>query len=142
MANYAIGDVQGCFTALKQLLEKIQFDPHQDILWFTGDLVNRGTHSLETLRFIKKLGNHHPVVLGNHDLHLLSLAHNAHSGWEEDTLHDILTAPDRDELLAWLIQKPLLHYDDQLGFTMVHAGFAPQWDLATAKALAKEVETI
>jgi bis(5'-nucleosyl)-tetraphosphatase (symmetrical) len=142
MAHYAIGDVQGCFDALNQLLDKIQFNPNQDILWFTGDLVNRGKHSLETLRFIKNLKSKHRIVLGNHDLHLLARAFNAHPGWREDTLNEILTAPDRDELISWVLHLPLLYHDDALGYTMVHAGIAPSWDLETAKSLAHEVESV
>ena len=140
--NYAIGDVQGCFFALKKLLSLIQFDPIQDTLWFTGDLVNRGPQSLETLRFIKNLGEKHHVILGNHDLHLLAVAHNAHPGWQEDTLNEILTAPDCNDLIQWLIQKPLLYYDATTGFMMVHAGVAPDWDLQTAQQLAREVENV
>ncbi|MCD6038974.1 MAG: apaH [Gammaproteobacteria bacterium] len=140
--NYAIGDVQGCFNVLEKLLEHIQFDLNEDRLWFVGDLVNRGPQSLSTLRFIKNLGDRHPVVLGNHDLHLLALSHQAHPGWKEDTLEAILTAPDRDELMAWLSQRPLLYHDPLSGFTMVHAGLAPEWDLLTAKRLAKEVEAV
>lgn len=142
MSTYAIGDLQGCFSALKKLLEHIQFDPSQDTLWFTGDIVNRGPQSLETLRFVKNLKNAQHMVLGNHDLHLLAVAHGAHPGWKEDTLKEILEAPDRDELIHWLSHQPLLHHDEQLGFTMVHAGLAPNWDLATAQSLAKEVETV
>lgn len=141
MATYAIGDVQGCFSALEKLLAYIEFDPKKDTLWFTGDLVNRGPESLETLRFIKKLKKQH-VVLGNHDLHLLAVAHKAHASWREDQLNDILFAPDRDELITWLQHQPLLHHDKELGFVMVHAGLAPSWDLETAKKLAHEVETI
>lgn len=137
MPTYAIGDIQGCFEPLQRLLEKIQFDPAQDTLWFTGDIVNRGPASLATLRFIKQLKNK-IVVLGNHDLHLLAVAHGAHVGWPDDTLQDILTAPDRDELLAWLQQQPILHFDKYL---LVHAGLAPSWDLLTAQKLAREVET-
>lgn len=139
MATYAIGDVQGCFAPLKKLLEHIQFNPHQDTLWFTGDLVNRGLQSLEVLRFVKSLGDRQRIVLGNHDLHLLAVAQLAHPGWQEDTLKPILEAPDRDELLHWLAQQPLLHHDQKLGFTMVHAGLANAWDLPTAIKLAKEV---
>src|SRR3990167_1092486 len=142
MPTYAIGDVQGCFSALKTLLAHISFHPKTDTLWFTGDLVNRGSQSLETLRFIKNLGNRHRIVLGNHDLHLLAVASNAHAGWKEDTLNAILTANDRKELLDWLIQQPLFHHDEKLGFSLVHAGLAPAWDLMTAKKLANEVETI
>ncbi len=142
MATYAIGDVQGCFFALEKLLEKIQFNSAKDVLWFTGDLVNRGPQSLETLRFVKNLGKHQQIVLGNHDLHLLAMAHEAHAGWPDDTLAPILKAGDRDELIEWLIQQPLLHHDETLGFTLIHAGLAPAWDLALAKKLAAEVETI
>lgn len=142
MSTYAIGDIQGCFAPLEKLLEHIQFDPSKDQLWFTGDLVNRGPQSLETLRFVKNLGENQHIVLGNHDLHLLALSHQAHPGWEDDTLQAILQAPDREELLNWLRHQPLLHHDATLNYTMVHAGLAPAWDLATAQRLAHEVETI
>lgn len=138
MSTYAIGDVQGCFDSLQKLLDKIEFDPKQDQLWFTGDLVNRGPQSLETLRFVKNLGNQCITVLGNHDLHLLAKASGNHPGWEEDTLDDILKASDRDELLHWLSHQPLLHHQHE--FVLVHAGLAANWDLMTAKKLAAEVE--
>lgn len=142
MATYAIGDLQGCLTPLEKLLTKIHFDPASDTLWFTGDLVNRGTQSLQTLRFVKNLGAQHRIVLGNHDLHLLALAHHAHPGWEDDTLTDIFNAPDRLELLSWLQQQPLIQNDESLGYTMVHAGLAPGWTLQAALALAQEVQTV
>lgn len=143
MSTYAIGDVQGCFDALMKLLDKIKFDPHQDKLWFTGDLINRGPDSLSALRFIKNLGKNHVTVLGNHDLHLLAVANAAHAGWPEDTLKPILEAHDKNELLHWLTQQPLLHYDEKLNYLMVHAGIAPMWDLKKAIQLAHEVtETI
>ncbi|HSW70318.1 MAG TPA: symmetrical bis(5'-nucleosyl)-tetraphosphatase [Gammaproteobacteria bacterium] len=142
MATYAIGDLQGCFFALEKLLQEIAFNPNQDNLWFTGDLVNRGPQSLETLRFIKNLGKNQRIVLGNHDLHLLAVAHDAHQGWPDDTLAPILKAKDREELIDWLLHQPLLHHDEALGFTMIHAGLAPTWDLSIAKKLAGEVESI
>ncbi|EKD72398.1 MAG: hypothetical protein ACD_45C00684G0006 [uncultured bacterium] len=142
MTTYAIGDVQGCFSALEKLLQKIHFDARKDTLWFTGDLVNRGSQSLEAIRFVKSLGESQRMVLGNHDLHLLALAHQAHLGWRDDTLTDILTAPDREELIDWLLQQPLFYYDVSLGYAMVHAGLASAWNLAIAKRLAKEVEDI
>ncbi len=142
MSTYAVGDIQGCFKPLQALLQHIHFDPEKDTLWFTGDLVNRGPESLAVLRFIKKLGKKHRIVLGNHDLHLLARARGAHPGWQEDTLDEILKAPDRDELLRWLSEQPLIHHDEKLGFTMVHAGLAATWDLTLAKKLSREVETI
>jgi bis(5'-nucleosyl)-tetraphosphatase (symmetrical) len=142
MAIYAIGDVQGCFYELQLLLEHIHFDPECDHLWFTGDLVNRGPHSLETLRFVKGLGERAVVVLGNHDLHLLAVACDAERLKRHDTLRPVLRAPDRDELLGWLRHRPLLHHDPAVGFVLIHAGLPPQWGLALARSCAAEVEKV
>src|SRR3990167_9597886 len=140
MATYVVGDVQGCFAALKNLLEKIQFDEASDTLWSTGDLVNRGPQSLEVLRFYKSLGDKHKTVLGNHDLHLLAVASGAHEAKSGDTLADILNAADKQDLLTWLAHRPLLIHEQ--GYVMTHAGMAPAWNLATAKACAQEVEVV
>ncbi len=139
MAIYAIGDIQGCFNELQSLLEEIGFDPKQDTLWFTGDLVNRGPQSLEVLRFIKNLGHQHVVVLGNHDLHLLAVYYGARELQRNDTLATILAAPDREELMDWLRARPLFHSGEQ-GYVMSHAGLAPMWSVADANRLTKEVE--
>ena len=141
MAIYAIGDIQGCFDELQQLLQLINFDQAKDRLWFCGDLVNRGPKSLETLRFVKGLGDRAVTVLGNHDLHLLAKAEGFGKQLAKDTLDPILNAPDKDELMHWLRHQPLLHHDAELGYTMVHAGLSPQWDLATAKACANKLES-
>lgn len=143
MAVYAIGDIQGCYDELQELLASLHFDRHQDRLWFVGDLVNRGPKSLETLRFVRGLGPAAVSVLGNHDLHLLAAAHGIHPGSvDDDTLEPILAAPDREELIDWLRRLPLLHYDGKLGYLMVHAGLPPQWDLALAQRCAAEVEAV
>ena len=140
MATYAIGDVQGCAGALRSLLAHLGFAPERDRLWFAGDLVNRGPHSLAVLRFVRDLGERAVTVLGNHDLHLLASAAGARALKSRDTFGDVLHAPDRDELLAWLRRQPLLHEDPESGYTLVHAGLAPQWTLGEARALACEVE--
>jgi len=141
MTTYAIGDIQGCFEPLQRLLEKIRFDPAEDTLWFAGDLVNRGPDSLSVLRFVKSLGNSAVTVLGNHDLHLLAVANGHLRYHKKDTFHDVLEAPDRDELIGWLRHQPLLHHDEaKIGVTMLHAGLPPQWDLALAEQSAREVE--
>jgi len=143
MPTYAIGDIQGCFSYLEQLLDKIQFDPKKDFLWFTGDLINRGPQSLETLRFIKGLAQHNQAitVLGNHDLTLLAVGYKkAPYNPLHHTFSDILNAPDKNELLDWLRHQPLLYHDVALGYAVVHAGLHPQWDLTLALSLAKEVE--
>jgi bis(5'-nucleosyl)-tetraphosphatase (symmetrical) len=137
MATYAIGDVQGCHDELVLLLETIAFDPRHDRLWFTGDLVNRGPKSAQTLRLIMSLGEAATVVLGNHDLFLLSLAAGhgrLHAG---DTMQEVLEAPDREKLLDWLRTRDIAHFED--GFLMVHAGVLPQWTAAQVLALAGEV---
>ena len=143
MATYAIGDIQGCYDELQRLLDKLHFDPASDRLWLTGDLVNRGPQSLEVLRLVKGLGEKAVTVLGNHDLHLLALWQNHHRHFKvNDTLADIFTAPDGEELLHWLRCQPLLHYDAELDFAMLHAGLPPQWNLEQAQACAHEVESV
>lgn len=142
MATYAIGDVQGCYEPLRCLLDSIAFDPTHDMLWFAGDVVNRGLQSLESLRYVKNLGRAAVTILGNHDLHLLVVAAGYSKKQRGDTLEAILRAPDREDLLHWLRQQPLMHADDALGFAMVHAGLLPQWSIAQALALAGEVEQV
>lgn len=141
MSTYAIGDIQGCYDELQQLLDQVQFDAAQDRLWLVGDLVNRGPKSLETLRFIKGLGERATTVLGNHDLHLLAVWKNPkRHAKSSDTLRAILRAPDCDELMDWLRHQPLLHHEN--GWTMVHAGLSPEWTLQQAIDCAREVETV
>jgi bis(5'-nucleosyl)-tetraphosphatase (symmetrical) len=140
VALYAIGDIQGCDAELGTLLETLDFSPERDRLWFVGDLVNRGPASLEVLRRVHALGEAATVTLGNHDLHLLAVAHGCARLKGDDTLADILGAPDRDSLLEWLLHRPLLAEDRRLNLCLVHAGLSPQWDLATARACAREVE--
>ena len=139
MATYAIGDIQGCFTSLMALLNRVDFDPAHDRLWLVGDLVNRGPDSLRTLRFVRELGPAAVTVLGNHDLYLLMVAYGAvRSRGKDDTIQAVLDAPDRDALLGWLRTRPLMHVED--GFAMVHAGLLPNWTVTQARALAREVE--
>jgi len=141
MPTYAIGDVQGCYRELQDLLATIAFGA-QDSVWLTGDIVNRGPQSLETLRFIKALGAQAITVLGNHDLHLLTVAANAVPLKQKDTLQDVLAAKDREELLDWLRQLPLVHYDKTLNYLLVHAGIPPQWNITSACTYAHEVEKV
>jgi bis(5'-nucleosyl)-tetraphosphatase (symmetrical) len=143
MATYVIGDVQGCHEELLRLLDKLHYDPTQDVLWFAGDLVNRGPKSLETLRFAKSLGEGLVSVLGNHDLHLLAAVQGNTRHYKASSgLEPILKAEDCDELCHWLQHRPLLHRDSQLGYSLIHAGLPPQWDIKTACACAQEVEAV
>jgi bis(5'-nucleosyl)-tetraphosphatase (symmetrical) len=138
MATYAIGDVQGCHTALAALLDRIGFAASRDRLWFVGDLVNRGVQSLEVLRFVRGLGDRAVVVLGNHDLHLLTFAAGLARRRADDTLDDVVAAPDAAELLEWLRFRPMAHAEGE--YFMVHAGLLPSWTVAQALDLAAEVE--
>lgn len=138
MAIYAIGDVQGCFDELLRLLDFIAFNENTDQLWFAGDLVNRGPKSLETLRFVKGLGDAATTVLGNHDMHLLAASCTQKIAQKKDSLTQVLEAPDRDELIDWLRHRPLFHYNDD--FCLVHAGLPPQWDFKKTKKMAALVE--
>ncbi len=138
MAIYVLGDVQGCFDDLRLLLDTINYDQDEDTLWFAGDLVNRGPKSLEVLRFVKNLPRS-LCVLGNHDLSLLALAYTTKK-LHSHTLGDILTAPDKDELLTWLRHLPLLHHDLNHNTCLVHAGIYPSWDIEKASHFAREVE--
>ena len=140
MSIYAIGDIQGCYLQLQQLLNKLNFDPANDKLWFAGDIINRGPDSLETLRFIKSLGENAITVLGNHDLHLLAVANGRGKQGKKDTIKNVLNAPDRDELLDWLLHRPLIHYDKELDICLVHAGIYPYWTIEQSINYAGEVE--
>lgn len=140
MADYAVGDLQGCLEPLKCLLEHVSFDPARDRLWLVGDLVNRGPESLETLRYLYGIRDSVICVLGNHDLHLLAASRKIDRLKKGDTLDDILQAPDRDQLLDWVRQQKLMHYDAERNVAMVHAGIPPQWSLKKALKYAGEVE--
>jgi bis(5'-nucleosyl)-tetraphosphatase (symmetrical) len=140
MATYAVGDVQGCFSELEHLLQIIEFNQLTDQLWFVGDLVNRGPQSLETIQFIKSLGNAAQCVLGNHDVHLLACHAGLQSCKPKSSLRPILDSHHVVDIIHWLRKQPLLHHDAKLNWTMVHAGMLPQWDLALASSCAREVE--
>ena len=134
-ATVAVGDIQGCLDRLHELLHAVADEP---ALVFVGDLVNRGPQSLQALRFVKSLGDRATALLGNHDLHLLAVAAGIRPLHADDTLREILAAPDRDELLDWLRARPLAHF--AAGALFVHAGVLPQWTVARTLALAAEVE--
>lgn len=138
MAIYAIGDVQGCYDSLQRLLDKLEFSPEKDQLWFAGDLVSRGRKSLKTLRFIKSLGDSAIVVLGNHDISLLAMYYGVFR--PSSSLKKVVHAKDGEELISWLRSRSIMHVDETLGFCMVHAGVSPVWTLPKAQKYAKEME--
>ena len=139
MAHYLIGDVQGCDEPLARLLDTVDFSPSRDTLYLLGDLVNRGPASLAVLRRLMALEGAAHCLLGNHDLHLLAVAHGVRKPHRSDTLDGILQAPDREALLHWLRHRPMALQTQ--GWLLVHAGVLPGWDAAQTLALAHEFET-
>ncbi|MGI9328930.1 MAG: symmetrical bis(5'-nucleosyl)-tetraphosphatase [Pseudomonadales bacterium] len=139
MTTYAVGDIQGCYRELSELLEKLAFGA-ADSLWVLGDLVNRGPDSLAVLQLLYSMRAQLRIVLGNHDLHLLAMHYGGHSPNRSDTVAQVLAAADCDELLDWLRRQPLLVQDPALGYVMTHAGIPHIWSLAAARGYAAEVE--
>lgn len=142
MTDYAIGDIQGCYDRLLEVLGKVSFSPSRDRLWVAGDIINRGPSSLETLRYVKNLGSSAVVVLGNHDLHLLAVAMGGHKVKKKDTLHDILDAPDQEELVRWLLMQNICVHDRRRNLVMSHAGLPHIWTAEQGTALATELEAV
>lgn len=142
MSTYLIGDIHGCYDELKIILAQVRFDPAVDTLWLTGDLVARGPGSLEVLRLVRSLGDSVRLVLGNHDLHLLAVYAGISRNKPKDRITPLLEAPDADELINWLRRQPVLQVDEEKKLVMAHAGITPQWDLATARQCAREVEAV
>jgi bis(5'-nucleosyl)-tetraphosphatase (symmetrical) len=136
--DYLIGDLQGCCQPLDRLLAQVDFSASRDHIYLLGDLVNRGPDSLATLRRLRALDASASCLLGNHDLHLLAVAHGVRPPSRGDTLEDVLTSPDCPALMDWLRRQRLAIFER--GWLMLHAGVVPQWDLATTLALAAGVE--
>jgi bis(5'-nucleosyl)-tetraphosphatase (symmetrical) len=141
MAAYAIGDVQGCYNSLCRLLDKLKFDDSADELWLAGDLVNRGPDSARVIRLARELGRVR-AVLGNHDLHLLAVSEGFRKTKRTDTFSDILSADDREALLSWLRNQPLLHFDKERRTVLVHAGLLPGWSLNQARSFAGDISAL
>ncbi len=142
MAVYAIGDIQGCFHELNDLLDAVAFAPGCDELLLVGDLINRGPQNLETVRLIMSLGDTAVSVLGNHDLHFLAVCLGGHKPGRSDTFHDLLDAPDRDAIVDWYRRQPLLVVDERFDVVIAHAGVPHIWSVEAAAAYAAEVEAV
>jgi len=138
MAVWAVGDIQGCYDSLQELLQKINFNPEVDKLWVAGDLVNRGDKSLETLNYLYGIKDSIKVILGNHDIALIA----AYAGVKKsnETIQPILDAPNAKELVDWLRHQPFLVWDFNLGYMMAHAGVSPQFDFGMAVSHASRIE--
>jgi len=138
MSTWAIGDVHGCYRTLRKLLKRIAFDPAADRLWMTGDLVNRGPGSLETLEWARDLDGRITTVLGNHDLHLLAVACGVAEERSRDTLKPVLRSKRCDELVGWLARRPLVARQGR--YLLVHAGLLPEWSADDAERVGRTLE--
>jgi bis(5'-nucleosyl)-tetraphosphatase (symmetrical) len=135
---WAVGDIQGCYSAFMRLLERIDFDPSQDRLWIAGDLVNRGEKSLEVLEYLYSIRDRVDVVLGNHDVTLLAVYWGLKKS--NPTLDPILASPNVEQLIGWLRAQPFVQYDERLGYMMVHAGIPPAFDLEMALHFSQNLQ--
>jgi bis(5'-nucleosyl)-tetraphosphatase (symmetrical) len=142
MATYAVGDLQGCYEPLARALDSVNFDQSKDTLLCVGDLVNRGPHSLKVLNFLRSLEKQCISVLGNHDIHLLSMIYGVREPKTNDTFTDVLDAPNLPEICEWLRQQPLMIVDDNRKYIVCHAGIYPWWTLSQAKSYANEVAAV
>ena len=143
MARYAIGDIQGCYSSLMELLHKIDFNPSKDVLYLVGDLVNRGAESLNVLRWAYKNQDSLVAVLGNHDIYLLARYSGIRGADADETVGDILKADDADKLIGWLRSCPLIYQDAD--YILVHAGIYPVMDfnklLFVAHAVSQHLQS-
>nr|WP_136252561.1 symmetrical bis(5'-nucleosyl)-tetraphosphatase [Ningiella ruwaisensis] len=139
MRNFVVGDIQGCYQALKRILKKAGFNAETDKLWAVGDLVARGPESLDTLKFCRDLGEHFETVLGNHDLHLIAIAHGVRSPKAQDKLNPLINDKSFDDIVSWLMTKPLAVKPAKK--TLIsHAGLYPAWSIKKAIALSDEIQ--
>lgn len=129
MARYAIGDVQGCYSQLIQLIDKIDFNPSRDVLYFVGDLVNRGPESYNVLKWIYKHQDNIICVLGNHDIYLLGRYANVVKPDPEETIGEILLSKEANKLIDYLRRQPLVFHDSN--YILSHAGVYPRIDFNT-----------
>jgi bis(5'-nucleosyl)-tetraphosphatase (symmetrical) len=136
---WAIGDIQGCHDAFMRLLDKIEFNPMRDKLWIAGDLVNRGKGSLETLSYLYSIRDRVEIVLGNHDIALLAVYWGLKKS--NPTLDPILASPQVDELMEWMCSLPFVHYDQDLGYVMAHAGIPPVFDIESALSFSHKLQS-
>ena len=142
MSEYAIGDIHGCHDSLRSLLDGLRFRPDRDRLWFVGDIINRGPKSLESLRLVRSLGDNALVTLGNHDMHFLAVALGGHELRPRDTLEEILSAPDRHELIDWVLSRDFAVYDEGRDVLMIHAGVPHLWSAEEAVARSRELTSV
>jgi bis(5'-nucleosyl)-tetraphosphatase (symmetrical) len=130
-----IGDVQGCADELDALFARATEAFSDDFeLWVVGDLVNRGPDNRRALERVRELveAGRAQYVLGNHEIHLISSGLGLRDLEENDSIGDVLGAPDASEWVDWLRRRPLVVEGKIAGqaFAMVHASVGPGWSLS------------
>ncbi|MDC0317247.1 serine/threonine protein phosphatase [bacterium] len=75
MRRFAIGDIHGCGKALRSVIEAIDPQPEDEII-FLGDYIDRGPDSRDTIDQIIELRTRTQVVTlrGNHEVMLMGVA--------------------------------------------------------------------
>lgn len=138
MTDYAVGDIQGCYDSLTALLDKVNFNPLSDLLYCVGDLVNRGPKSLETLELLYSLGDSVKIVLGNHDIHLISCFYQIKRLKKSDTAQSVLDSSKASFWIEWLRQQPLMIHDAERNVIISHAGIYPAWSIKQSLTLSQQ----
>ena len=146
MANYAIGDIQGCYKEFKLALKKVNFNLDEDYLWLVGDLINRGPDSLKLLKHIYKIKERTHIVLGNHDLHFLACFYGQRKLAKADTISKLMQSKKSLKYAKFLMEQPLI-FKKEIVFKnkskkviMVHAGIPPNLSLENCFDLNKEFQ--
>ena len=142
MTSYVVGDIQGSYTALSQLLEKAAFSPDKDTLWCVGDLINRGGESAAVLDLLYSIRDSVTVVLGNHDLYFLALFAGNPDKRASDEMAQVLANKNAHLWFDWLRNQPLVHYDQCRDTILVHAGIPHIWSVQQAISYSNEVHSL
>lgn len=142
MSTYIVGDIHGCFKELDLLLNKVSFNPKNDVLWVTGDLVFRGELSLSVLQFLYSLNDSLKLVLGNNDINLLKVYLGLQKVNPSDKISEFLKSDDCEKLINWLRSQPFIQVDHEKKLIMVHAGIPSCWDLSYTLKQSKELQSI
>lgn len=136
MTRYIIiGDIHGCLAELKELVQKVEWNPTSDRLILAGDLVDRGPNSSEVVKWARE--NKVEVVRGNHDDRYVQFDNKikqAKTGKQPKWLKNY---PDRmaiykemsPEDIAFLRHAPTIIKLKELKTIVVHAGLMPGVDI-------------
>ena len=134
MRRLIIGDIHARYTLLRDVLDKAGFNPDEDILYSVGDLCDRGTEPIETLRYLMGLGDRFRPVLGNHDEWLeeflwkerpddIWLGYNGGNSTYQALL--LLSDEEKHEIRKWFSTFPVIRFEDDA--IIVHGGFSEEY---------------